>query len=67
MVVNQFFDAVRDAPEEFFAVEDGGDFPADIVEQRERIVLVGWARNRLPGTGSASPTRNGVSLIWSSI
>src|SRR6266403_1863715 len=40
VIFHDFLDALGDAAEKFFAVEDGGYFTADFVEQSERIGLI---------------------------
>ncbi len=39
VIVDEFLDALRDAAEQLFAVEDGSDFAADFIEQGKRIGL----------------------------
>jgi len=41
VVVDEFLDALRYAAQQFFAIEDGSDFAADFVEQRQRVGLLG--------------------------
>jgi hypothetical protein len=40
VILDDFLDALGDAAEELFAVKDGGDFAADLIEQSERIGLL---------------------------
>src|ERR1700733_14983314 len=35
MIVDDFFHALRNASEQFFAIENGRDFAADVVEKRQ--------------------------------
>ena len=42
VIVHDALDVLRDAAEEFFAVEDGGQLAADFVEQLETRGLVGF-------------------------
>ncbi len=51
VIVDQFFHALSDAPQQFLAVEDGGNFPADLVEQRERVGLLGVGDKQARGDG----------------
>ena len=40
VILHDLLDALGDAAKKFFAVEDGGYFAADVVEQSERIGLI---------------------------
>ena len=55
MVVDELLDALRDAAEEFFAIEDGGEFAADLVEHGKRggLLRVGHEQARRDGIGVA--------------
>jgi hypothetical protein len=57
VVVNELFDALGDAAEQLFAVEDRGDFPADFVEQSEGVGLLGERGEQTgrDGIGIANP------------
>ncbi len=54
VIVDEFFDALSDLAKQLFAVEDGSDFAADFVEQRESVGLLG-VRNE-------QTRRNGVGV-----
>src|SRR5260370_2422153 len=58
VIVNEFLDALRDATEELFAVEDRRDFAADFVEQRKRIGLLGIGREQTGRNGG------GIAHQW---
>ena len=51
MVVNQFFDALSDTAEQLFAVENGGDLAADVVQQGKRVGLLGVRDKQARGDG----------------
>jgi hypothetical protein len=55
LVVDELLDALRDAAEEFLAIEDGGEFAADLVEQGKRggLLRVGHEQARRDGIGVA--------------
>ena len=54
MVIDKKLDALGDAAEEFFAVEDGGQFAADLLEEHERFGLL--------GVGSKEALRDGIDF-----
>ena len=51
VVVNEFLDALRYAAQQFFAIEDGSDFAADFVKQRQRVGLLGIRHEETSGDG----------------
>ena len=51
VVVDDFLDAIGDALEKFVAGEDGGQFAADVKQQREGLVLLNRGNRRMPGWG----------------
>lgn len=49
MIVDNFFNAIGDALEQLVAGEDGGQFAADVKQQREGLVLLEGGGRRMPG------------------
>ena len=49
MIVNDFFDALRDATQQFFAIENGREFATDVVQQRERACRFRHGQNQVRG------------------
>ena len=54
VVIDKALDVLGDAAEEFFAVEDRGQFAADLVEEYERLGLL--------GVGSDEALRDGIGV-----
>ena len=51
VVPHDFLDALRDAAEKFFAVEDGGDFAADFIKESKGIGLIRMGKEQALGDG----------------
>jgi len=60
VVVDELLDVLGDATEKGFAVEDGGQLAADVVEERESFCLIGISKKqRRRGRFSGSEARRG--------
>src|SRR5256885_12264333 len=51
VVVDQFLDALRDASQELFSIQDGGNLAANLIQQGQSIGLLGMRDKKTRGYG----------------